>query len=51
MAEVDRMLADEQGKVNFDSNWLKARNDHLAAAETSLNKSVATLAAATGPDR
>jgi argininosuccinate lyase len=51
IAEVDRMLADEQGKVNSDSNWLKARNGHLVAAETSLNKFVAALAADTGPDR
>lgn len=50
-AEVDRMLADEQGKVSSDSSWLKAKKDHLAAAETSLDKSVATLAADTGPDR
>jgi argininosuccinate lyase len=51
IAEVDRMLSDEQGKLNAGSDWLQTRNDHLAAAETSLSKSVATLAAGAGPDR
>ena len=45
IAEVDRMLADEQGKANSDLAWLKANKDHLAAAEMSLNEAVATLAA------
>jgi argininosuccinate lyase len=48
IAEVDRMLADEQGKVVADLDWLKARKDHLAAAEMSLNEAVATLAAGAG---
>jgi argininosuccinate lyase len=49
IAEVDRMLADEQAKVNSDLDWLKASNDHLAAVEMSLNKTVATLAAGASP--
>jgi len=51
IAEVDRMLSDEQGKLNAGSDWLQTRNGHLTAAETSLNKSIATLAAGAGPDR
>jgi hypothetical protein len=42
------MLADDQAKVNSDLDWLKARNDHLAAAEVSLNKAVTTLAGSAG---
>jgi argininosuccinate lyase len=49
IAEVDRMLAHEQGKVNSGSDWLKTRSDHLAAAEMSLNRSVAKLAAGADP--
>jgi argininosuccinate lyase len=45
IAEVDRMLADEQTRVTADLGWLNARNGHLAAAEVSLNKAVAKLAA------
>jgi hypothetical protein len=43
------MLAGEEGKVNSNLDWLKASNDHLAAAEMSLNEAVATLAAGAGP--
>lgn len=49
IAEVDRMLAHEQGKVNSGFDWLKTRSDHLAAAEMSLNRSVAKLAAGADP--
>jgi len=45
IAEVERMLADEHAKVNADLGWLNAGNAHLAAAEISLNKAVAKLAA------
>ena len=49
IAEVDRMLAHEQGKVNSGFDWLKTSSDHLAAAEMSLNRSVAKLAAGADP--
>jgi len=49
IAEVDRMLADEQDKVDSDLGWLNASNEHLAAAEACLNKAVATLAAGREP--
>lgn len=45
LAEASRMLADGLGKMELDRNWLKSRKDHLAAAELSLNKAVAALAA------
>jgi len=38
IAEVDRMLAHEQGKVNSGFDWLKTRSDHLAAAEMSAGR-------------
>ena len=44
-AEVTRMLADGQGKVKSDLDWLRARKDRLATAETALDKAVAALAA------
>jgi argininosuccinate lyase len=45
LAEVTRMLADGHTKMKSDLDWLKSQKDHLAAAESSLNKAVAALAA------
>jgi argininosuccinate lyase len=45
LAEVTRMLANERTKMNSDLDWLKFQKDHLAAAEASLNKTIAALAA------
>jgi argininosuccinate lyase len=45
LAEVTRMLADGQDKMKSDLEWLTSRKDGLAAAEQSLNKAVAALAA------
>jgi len=45
LAEVGRMLADEREKAGADFNWLKARKDHLARAQSSLEKAFAALAA------
>jgi argininosuccinate lyase len=47
LAEVIRMLADGHTKMKSDLDWLKSQEDHLAATEASLNKSVAALAAGT----
>lgn len=49
IAEVDRMLADERGKVESDLAWLNASTGHLAAAEAYLDKAVAALAAGREP--
>lgn len=45
LAEVTRMLADGHSKMKSDLDWLKSRQNHLAAAESALNKAVAVLAA------
>lgn len=45
LAEVTRMLADGYTKRVSDLDWLKSQKDRLVAAEVSLNKSVAALAA------
>ena len=42
------MLANERTKMKSDLDWLKSQKDHLAAAEASLNKTVAALAAGAG---
>jgi argininosuccinate lyase len=53
LAEVTRMLGDESAGTKSDLDWLKSQMSRLAAADTSLNKAVAALAAdangATGP--
>ena len=45
LAEVMRMLGDESARVKSDRDWLKAQRGLLAAADTSLNRAVAALAA------
>jgi argininosuccinate lyase len=45
LAEVTRMLADGHIKLGSDLDWLKSQKDHLAAAESSLNRAAAALAA------
>lgn len=45
LAEVTRMLDDGYSRIESDRYWLKSHQDHLAAAEASLNKVVAALAA------
>jgi argininosuccinate lyase len=53
LAEVTRMLGDESAGTKSDLDWLKSQMSRLAAADTSLTKAVAALAAdangATGP--
>ena len=44
LAEVNRMLLAERERVAGDSAWLKARAEHLARAEASLDQSFAALA-------
>ena len=48
LPEVKRMLAAEHARVKADSDWLNAHREHLAGAEASLDKAVATLAGAAG---
>jgi argininosuccinate lyase len=48
LPEVKRMLADEHARVKADFDWLKVQREHLAGAEASLDKAVATLAGAAG---
>jgi argininosuccinate lyase len=45
LAEVTRMLGNERTKMKSDLDWLKSQKDQLAAADASLNKTVAALAA------
>ena len=45
LAEATRMLADGHSKIKSDMDWLQSRRDGLAAAESTLNKAVAALAA------
>ena len=46
LPEVKRMPADEHAHVKADFDWLKVQREHLAGAEASLDKAVATLAGA-----
>ncbi len=48
LSEVQRMLAEEQARLQSDSAWLKAQKDRLATAEASLNKAVTALANSAG---
>ena len=43
LAEVTRMLADRQGRIRSDRDWLTSRNDRLAAAVSDLDTAVAAL--------
>lgn len=43
-AEVTRMLAEGQGRIKSDQDWLTSRKDRLADAEAALDKAVAALA-------
>ena len=44
LAEVNRMLSGERDKVAAELAWLKARSDHLARAEATLEQAFAALA-------
>ena len=48
LAEVTRMLADGQGRIKSDQNWLTSRRDRLTAAQSDLDAAVAALASGTG---
>ncbi|MEP6838083.1 MAG: lyase family protein [Bradyrhizobium sp.] len=45
LVEVTRMLGNESARTKSDLDWLKSRKDLLSAADASLNKAVAALAA------
>jgi argininosuccinate lyase len=45
LAEVTRMLADGRMKMKSDSEWLKVRKEHLAAADFAREKAFSELAA------
>lgn len=49
LAEVTRMLAEGQGRITSDRDWLTSRNDRLAAAVFDLDTAVAVLGS--GADR
>jgi argininosuccinate lyase len=51
LAEVTRMLADGQGRITSDRDWLKSRKDRLAAAISDLDTAVAALAASAASPR
>jgi argininosuccinate lyase len=44
IVEVNRMLSDERDAVAAEREWLKARTDHLARAESALEQAFAALA-------
>ncbi len=48
LAEVTRMLADGQGRICSDRDWLTSRNDRLAAAVSDLDTAVAALGSGAG---
>ncbi|MDB5865221.1 MAG: Fumarate lyase, partial [Betaproteobacteria bacterium] len=44
LAEVDRMLSSERGKVASERAWLKLRNDFVSRAQAALEKAFTALA-------
>jgi argininosuccinate lyase len=45
LAETTRMLSDERNKMKMDLAWLTSQKDRLAGSESTLDKTVAALAA------